>query len=191
MPDSKRKFWKQFLKYRREIGSVTPSSRFLTKSIVDKIDFSEDRVVIELGPGTGVFTQSILSKLSPNSKLVLLELNDEMFQLLEKKIKDSRVILFHGSATDMRKVLDQNNISNVDYIVSSLPLSVMPEEVAHQIFLDSKSLLGAHGKFIQFMYSLVLKSKLEQYFSKVSRTFVLFNFPPAFVFECQNFQKNE
>jgi phosphatidylethanolamine/phosphatidyl-N-methylethanolamine N-methyltransferase len=191
MPDSKRKFWKQFLKSRREIGSVTPSSRHLTKGIVDKLDFSSDRVVIELGPGTGVFTQAILDKLSPNSKLIVIELNDEMFNLLESKINDERMLLIHGSAAEMQQILVQNNIQKVDYVVSSLPLSVMPDEVANQIFSTSVSMLGKHGKFIQFMYSLVLKEKLEKYFDQVNTSFVLLNFPPAFVFECHNLTSNE
>jgi phospholipid N-methyltransferase len=191
MPNSKRKFWKQFLKSRREIGSVTPSSRYLTRSIVDKIDFSTDIVVIELGPGTGVFTQAILSKLSPNSRLFVIELNNEMFDLLEKKFHDPRLILYHGSATDMPKLLSDHGVHKADYIVSSLPLSVMPDEISHQIFLESKNLLGNHGKFIQFMYTLVLKAKLEKYYNQVAQNFVLFNFPPAFVFECQNVLENE
>ena len=186
MPDSKRKFWQQFLKSRREIGSVTPSSRHLSKAIVSKMDFSEDRVIIELGPGTGVFTNAILAQMSANSKLIVIELNAEMYQLLKKSLLDTRVILVHGSATEMRSVLAQNNLDYVDYIVSSLPLSVMPEAVANQIFADSKSLLGAHGKYVQFMYSLVLKAKLESYFAHVSKSFVFLNFPPAFVFDCHN-----
>jgi phospholipid N-methyltransferase len=190
MPDSKRKFWKQFLKSRREIGSVTPSSRHLTKGIIDKIDFSADRIIVELGPGTGVFTQSMLDKMSPNSRLVVIELNDEMFQLLGKKIHDDRVILVHGSATMMKDILSNHGLNHVDYIVSSLPLSVMPPEIANQIFQDSKTLLSSHGKYIQFMYSLVLKAKLQEYFHSVSKSFVLFNFPPAFVFECHNYDTN-
>ena len=75
MPDSKRKFWKQFLKSRREIGSVTPSSRYLTRGIVDKIDFANAQVIVELGPGTGVFTRTILNRMSATCKLVVIELN--------------------------------------------------------------------------------------------------------------------
>ncbi len=186
MPDSKRKFWKQFLKSRREIGSVTPSSRYLTKGIVDKIDFENAQVIVELGPGTGVFTNAILSQMSASCKLVVIELNTEMFQLLKKKISDPRVILVEASATEMKNILAQNGLEKVDFIISSLPLTVMPEQVANTILSDSKSLLSSKGKYLQFMYSLMLKTKLEDYFSHVEKTFVHFNFPPAFVFECQN-----
>lgn len=186
MPDSKRKFWKQFLKSRREIGSVTPSSRYLTKGIVDKIDFENAKVIVELGPGTGVFTQAMLNKMSADCKLIVIELNTEMFQLLQKSISDPRVILVEASATEMKNILLQNGFENADYIISSLPLTVMPEQVANTILSDSKLLLSSKGKYLQFMYSLMLKTKLEAYFSQVEKTFVLFNFPPAFVFECQN-----
>lgn len=186
MPDSKRKFWKQFLKSRREIGSVTPSSRYLTKGIVDKIDFENAKVIVELGPGTGVFTRAMLKKMSADCKLIVIELNTEMFQLLQKSISDPRVILVEASATEMKNILLQNGFENADYIISSLPLTVMPEQVANTILSDSKLLLSSKGKYLQFMYSLMLKTKLEAYFSQVEKTFVLFNFPPAFVFECQN-----
>lgn len=191
MPDSKRKFWKQFLKSRREIGSVTPSSRYLTKGVVDKIDFEHAQVIVELGPGTGVFTRAILNKMSPTCKLVVIELNSEMFELLNKNFNDPRMILVEASASEMKNILMQHGIEKVDFIISSLPLTVMSEQVSNAILTESKTLLSAHGKYLQFMYSLVLKAKLEGYFKQVDQTLVLFNFPPAFVFECSNNLENE
>ena len=191
MPDSKRKFWKQFLKSRREIGSVTPSSSYLTRGIVDKIDFENAKVIVELGPVTGVFTRTILNKMSATCKLVVIELNSEMFQLLKNNFDDPRMILVEASATEMKNILMQHGLEKVDFIISSLPLTVMPEPVSNAILTESKALLSAHGKYLQFMYSLVLKAKLERYFKQVNQSFVLFNLPPAFVFECSNNLENE
>jgi phospholipid N-methyltransferase len=185
MPNSKNKFWKQFLKSRKEIGSVTPSSRFLTEGIIKKIDFNKANVIVELGPGTGVFTFEILKKMSPDSKLIVVELNDEMFAILKKKITDPRAILVHGSASDLNSILQKFNIQHADVIVSSLPLSVMPEQVTEDILKSSAEVLGTNGRYIQFMYTLVLKKKLAQYFSKMKQSYVFLNFPPAFIFECR------
>lgn len=185
MPNSKKRFWKQFVKSRKEIGSVTPSSRFLTKGIVDKIDFANAKVIVELGPGTGVFTFEILKRMTNDCKLILVELNNEMFDLLDKKINDSRVILVHGSANDLEQILQNHHIGQPDAIISSLPLSVMPEQIAENIIKTSSSVLAHNGRYIQFMYSLVLKKKLSQYFSKLNQSYIFLNFPPAFIFECR------
>jgi phospholipid N-methyltransferase len=185
MPNSKKKFWRQFLKSRKEIGSVTPSSRFLTKGIIEKIDFSVANVIVELGPGTGVFTFEILQKMSPNCRLIVVELNDEMFDILQKKVVDPRVSLVHGSATDLFEILGAHGIQEADVIVSSLPLSVMPEQIAENILKSSAEVLALNGRYIQFMYSLVLKKKLEYYFSSLKQSYVFLNLPPAFIFDCR------
>jgi phospholipid N-methyltransferase len=184
MADSKKRFWKQFIKSRKEIGAVTPSSRYLTKVILDKIDFAKAKVIVELGPGTGVFTFEILKRMNRECKLILVELNNEMFDLLSRKINDSRVVLVHGSANDLEKILKNYHVGQPDVIISSLPLSVMPERIAENIIKISSAVLAQNGRYIQFMYSLAFKKKLSQYFSKLNQSFVFLNFPPAFIFEC-------
>lgn len=188
MPNSKRKFWQQFLKSRKEIGSVTPSSRFLTKRMMSKIDFSEAKVILELGPGTGVFTSEIINRMRPDCQLIVVELNKPMFDLLEQKFRDPRVSLVHGSATDIQKILETHGHNKVDVVVSSLPLSVMPDNISEEILKASSFALKPKGKYVQFMYSLLLKKKLNRHFPGLKQSYVLLNLPPAFVFDCK---KNE
>lgn len=185
MPNSKKKFWQQFLKSRKEIGSVTPSSKYLTKGMVDKIDFNKAKVIVELGPGTGVFTSEILKKMSADCRLIVVELNDAMFKLLEENFVDPRVILVHGSATDIKQILASNGLEKADVIVSSLPLSVMPEEISESILKESASALVQDGRYIQFMYTLVLKKKLIKHFAGLKQSYIFLNFPPAFIFDCR------
>ena len=185
MPSSKKQFWKQFLKSRKEIGSVTPSSRYLTKGIISKIDFNLAKVIVELGPGTGVFTHALLKNMTDDSRLIVVELNDEMFYILQKKIVDPRVLLIHGSATDLKKILHKEGIQEADVIVSSLPLSVMPEDISENILTSSAAVLAPKGRYIQFMYSLVLKKKLERHFSQMKKSYIFLNLPPAFIFDCR------
>ncbi|MGB1453174.1 MAG: rRNA adenine N-6-methyltransferase family protein, partial [Crocinitomicaceae bacterium] len=58
------------------IGSVVPSSKFLSKKMLDHLDFSSAEFVVELGPGTGVFTDRIIEKLGKDTTLLVIELND-------------------------------------------------------------------------------------------------------------------
>ena len=56
------------------VGSVVPSSKFLSKKMLDHLNFKKAKLVVELGPGTGVFTQRIIEKLDRESTLLVIEL---------------------------------------------------------------------------------------------------------------------
>ncbi|MBA2450709.1 MAG: hypothetical protein H0V51_22075, partial [Chloroflexi bacterium] len=49
-------FLREFLRNPHELGSITPSSQHLAGALLDQIDFRTARRIVELGPGTGVFT---------------------------------------------------------------------------------------------------------------------------------------
>lgn len=181
---SKRSFLNQFWKQKKMVGSMTPSSRFLATKMLENIDFEDSRVVIELGPGTGVFTEKIIGKLHPDARLLVFELNDLFYNALSLKIVDSRVILIHDSAEKISEYLALYNLESVDAIISSLPLANFPEELKDNILETAFSCLAPGGKFIQFQYSLISRKKLERIFDNVDVTFTPLNFPPAFVYTC-------
>jgi len=164
---------------------MTPSSRFLALKMLENVDFTESRIIIELGPGTGVFTEKIIEKLHPEAHLLVFELNDLFFDSLRKKINDPRVILIHDSAERITDHLALNGLHCADAVISSLPLANFPEELKDHILKNAFNSLEKDGKFIQFQYSLMSKKSLENVFGKVSIAFTPFNFPPAFVYTCQ------
>ena len=69
-------FLKTFLKD-RQVGAMSPSSRFLANKMLENINFDEAKVIVELGPGTGVFTHVLLEKMRPDATLLVFELNTE------------------------------------------------------------------------------------------------------------------
>jgi len=178
-------FFKAFLSNRKSVGSVVPSSRFLTKKILDHIDLTTPRVIVELGPGTGVFTGVIIHRMHPDSKLLVIELNEDFVAQLKKRFSDSRVEFIQASATDLMMLLEARQIAQVNYIVSSLPLTSIPAEITEQILSTCKEALAPDGKFIQFQYSLQQRKKLERLYTNVNIQFTPLNFPPAFVYCCQ------
>ena len=50
-------FFKNFIKKPKQIGSITPSSNYLSKKMVEQIDFNNAETILELGPGTGCYTR--------------------------------------------------------------------------------------------------------------------------------------
>ena len=52
-------YLRRFVAAPAQIGSVAPSSPFLTRAMLRGIDWSRMRTIVELGAGTGVFTAAI------------------------------------------------------------------------------------------------------------------------------------
>lgn len=184
MPD-KRSFIKQFWKEKKMVGAMAPSSRFLAQKMLENVDFNEARVIIELGPGTGVFTDKILEKMHPDARLLVFELNENFFNSLNNRIKDQRVHIIHDSAEQIEYYLNEFGLDKADVVISSLPLANFPQELRQSILDASHRSLKNVGKYIQFQYSLQSKKHIKKTFDEVTIDFTPFNFPPAFVYTCK------
>lgn len=178
----KGKFLNTFFKDRKQVGALAPSSRFLVKKMCDQIDFKAAKVIIELGPGTGVFTREILNRSAADAKVFVIELNESFYNLLKTKFTDPRLILINTSADKIDEVLSDYGINEVDAILSSLPLTVIPEKIKKKIIIKSYDALKPGGVYVQYQYSLNAKKLLELKFGKLKMGFVAMNIPPAFVY---------
>ena len=179
---TKRNFLKQFWKERRVVGALSPSTRFLGEKMIENVDFDNSKYIVELGPGTGVFTDIIIDRMLPDAKLLIFELNDSFYNALEKRITDPRVKVIHDSAEFIEKYLEED--AKIDVVISSLPLMVFPEDLRKNVIDAAHNCLKPEGKYIQFQYSLQSKKLLEAVYRDVSIKFTMKNFPPAFVYTC-------
>ena len=181
----KRTFLNQFLNDTKMIGSVRPSSRFLAKKMLQNINFDQDKILVELGPGTGVFTFEIIDKMHRDAKLLVFELNKTFIRNLKKQIKDDRVILINDSAEKINYYLNFYNLEKADIIISSLPLSNFDIDLKKNIVENSNEALKDTGLFIQFQYSLSSKEFFKSIFRQISISFTFLNLPPAFIYSCK------
>lgn len=178
-------FFKAFLKKGNRNGSLTPSSIFLCRKMIEGIDFTHARCIVELGAGEGVITHEIIKKMGPQTQLFLFEMNqdfvDEFLQF-----GDPRIHVIADSAEYMGKYLQAHGIDKVDYIISSLPLTLFPEELKEKILDESQRVLRTKGVYMQYLYFTKVAKLLKSKFKKVKRSYVPLNLPPAFVYTCQN-----
>lgn len=181
----KKSFIKQFWKERKMVGAMAPSSRFLANKMLNHIDFNNTKVIVELGPGTGVFTDRIVKMMRKDAILLVFELNDDFYAALKKRITDARVHIIHDTAEKIGSYLDELSIEKADVVISSLPLANFPSELRKSILSASHNSLTDLGKYIQFQYSLQSKRHIKNVFTKVDISFTPFNFPPAFVYTCK------
>lgn len=176
------RFLKTYFKEKKQVGAVAPSSRFLVKRMCDKINFDQAKVIIELGPGTGVFTRELLKRSGPDTKIILFELNDTFIDLLRENFNDERLIVLHQSADELDQVLEEHGIQEVDAVLSSLPLAVIPNVVCNAILDKSYDALKKGGVYVQYQYSLNSKKLIKRLFPNLKLGFVPANIPPAFVY---------
>lgn len=164
-------------------GTITPSSKVLIKTLLAPIDFEAARCIIELGPGTGCVTRSILERMHADCILICFEVNSDFIGQLEA-LQDSRLRVVNACASSIRTILNELDIEEVDHVVSSLPLSLIDDEVVKHILESVRSNLCEGGRFLQYQYSLSNYSDLKPIFKKVKLDFTFRNMPPAFVYEC-------
>ncbi len=177
-------FFKEAIKNYKTSGTVIPSSKYLANKMLKEIDFNTAQVIVELGPGNGAITHHILNKIQPNTLLVCFEINDVFYQEL-KKIKHPQLIVLKASAEKIKFEIEKLGYSSADYIVSSLPLTILPKEISHTILEKSYRFLTLNGAFIQYQYSLTYYKKLKEVFGDaIGLSFEPLNFPPAFIYKC-------
>lgn len=177
-------FFIQSIRKFRQVGSIIPSSSFLASSICEQIDFTSASVLVELGPGTGVMTRLILSKMTKQCHLLCIEQNSAFSEQLNREINDSQAQVIQGNAQGLHRHLHKHNVSGVDCIISSLPLFNMPTRAKARILHACQKSLKFGGCFLQYQYSISDKKFVQRYFANVRTRFVLLNIPPAFVYTC-------
>ena len=177
-------FARNFFKYPSMLGSVIPSSRFLVNDLLRQVDWNRARVLVEFGPGVGTITREILKRMRKDSVLVVIEVNSDFVQHLDSTIADPRLRIVHGSAVHVRRILGERNLAPADYIISSLPYSIMSESLRQEVVIESRNALKDQGSLLVFQYTRTVLPYLKSSFSSVRQGFQLFNILPARIFHC-------
>lgn len=179
-------FFKGFLANPTAVGSLFPSSRHLVAAMLSEIDFSTARLIVEYGPGTGVFTDELLRRLHPEARLVCIELGDDFHAELKARFSDPRLILIHGSAAEVRRHLQDHGLGAPDTVVSGLPFTSLPADLRHQILRETCQALKPGGLFQLYQYTHFMTGHLGQYFADLHWRWTFRNVPPAISFSCRS-----
>lgn len=176
----------EYIKNPRTVGAISPSGKNLSNKMIDSIDFEKVNCIVEYGPGTGVFTEKILSRVKENTLVILIEVNTEFYNILKNTYGHKKnVIILNDSAENIDNIIKRYSIKKVDCIVSGLPFASLPKEVSNKILKKTSEILKEDSKFITFQYSLFKLKNLKEYFNKIHFKKVFINLPPAYVLECE------
>jgi phosphatidylethanolamine/phosphatidyl-N-methylethanolamine N-methyltransferase len=130
------------------VGAVAASGEALARLITQEIG-AETGEVIELGPGTGVFTRALLARGVAESNLTLIECGEEFLPSLERGFPRARILQM--DAARIRKACLYER-PTAGAAVSGLPLLSMSARAQTAILTGVFSCLRPGASFYQFTY---------------------------------------
>ncbi len=182
-------FFRQWLKNPLSVAALSPSGKQLARLMVRELPDTARRVV-ELGGGTGVFTQAMLDHGIAPERLLVVELNAELHKFLHNRFPAANVVC--GDARELPALVSNAGFDRegrVDAVVSGLGLLSMPRGLQRDILRAAFDVLTPDGRMVQFTYgpvSPVPREILDELGLTVRRGgFAWWNIPPASVFVYQ------
>jgi phospholipid N-methyltransferase len=138
--------------------------------------------VVELGPGTGGSTRTLLRALRPDAKLLAIEINPAFVKLLRTKIQDPRLIVHEGSATEITEALRQHGLAAPDLVLSGIPFSTIPKPVGRAILRSVRDALAPHGRFVAYQARDRVEILGREVFGRPRVQMEMLNVPPMRVY---------
>jgi phosphatidylethanolamine/phosphatidyl-N-methylethanolamine N-methyltransferase len=173
-------FLKEWLANPQRTGSVAPSSRQLAAAMAHWLPADPESYVLELGPGTGPVTDALFKRGLREEKLVAIEHNPKLADLLRKKFPRAHIIT--GDAWQLDALLRElrEPVVSVGAVVSSLPLLNFSEEQAEALAQKIRAVLEPQGNWVQFTYRIhKLRPRGAASFRLHASKIVWLNLPPA------------
>ena len=192
MPDYGLKFLCGFLAHPAAVGSVFPSSKALASATARAAGVADASVVVELGPGTGAITEAILAQLDEDAVFFAIERDAGFVKVLRKRFPDLTV--YHDSAKNIGKHLDERGLEACDSIVSGLPWASFHEDIQDTLLDAILDALQPGGRFATYAYinnyplpsAKRIRKKFQDHFSEFSIGQPVWkNVPPAIIYSCR------
>jgi phosphatidylethanolamine/phosphatidyl-N-methylethanolamine N-methyltransferase len=182
-------FFGRFLRNPTTVGAVLPSSRYLARALVGRLQLAPSELLVEYGPGTGPATAVVRESLPAGARYLGIELDPRFHRLLTERFPS--LAFEHGSAADLRAILERRQLPRPARIVSGLPFASLPPAVQDGV-VDGIvwALRGSEGDFRTFQYvhayglraARRFRSLMQERFSGFERIGpIVRNVPPAFV----------
>jgi len=165
------------------VGAIAPSGPALASLITSGIDPS-DGPVLELGPGTGIFTEALLARGVRQTDLTLVESVSDFANVLRLRFPEARVLRMDAARLGVCRLFGNTPLGSA---ISGLPLLNMSPRKVSAVLTGVFSLLRKGGALYQFTYGVrcpVSRRLLDRLGLKASlHGRVLRNFPPARVYK--------
>ncbi|PPV07630.1 3-demethylubiquinone-9 3-methyltransferase [Xanthomonas bromi] len=167
------------------VAAILPSGRALASVITSELSERTGRV-LELGPGTGAFTQAMVDKGVREKNLILLEYNHTFSSLLTHRFPRATVVQMDVSDLESLSHFDG---ACVDAVVCGLGFLNMPAHQVAAIVRGAFMHLKPDGRMYLFTYGFQcsvpahILDALDLEAVRIGRTY--WNIPPATTYRLQ------
>jgi len=157
---------------------------------LERLDLAHAELVIEYGPGNGVFTREILARLPKDAQLLAIELNQGFVKHLNREIQDKRLLVVNGSADQVDRIVNEYRLPLADCVISGIPFSFYDKLAKNKLIATTSAVTKPSGSFSVYQTSpkfspsnRSVASVMEQYYETVIAREEPFNLPPLSIIQ--------
>ncbi|MGH3659293.1 MAG: class I SAM-dependent methyltransferase [Micromonosporaceae bacterium] len=187
-------FIREFVRNPRQTGSIAASSAPVVRMMLDGLDLTSARSVVELGAGTGAVTDGLRRRLPDSAALLAVELNEDFAAALQRRFQGRGIQVANRSAADLPDLVREYGLGDtVDAIVSGLPWTLMSPADRRRALDAVVDVLDPDGEFVTLscLHQTVtgsgkrLRELLGKRFGEVRREPVVWAaVPPMIAYRC-------
>lgn len=162
----------------KTIGAIAPTSATMARKMASVISPDSGLPVLELGPGNGSITRSILARGVSPGDLVSVEYAETFLPGL--RLRFPGVNFVHGDAFDISQIARNLGIRKFDSIISALPLLNFSLLKRFRFIRTMLEFLEPGKPLVQFSYGRKAPVPPQsEHFRVTHLDTVLLNLPPA------------
>jgi phosphatidylethanolamine/phosphatidyl-N-methylethanolamine N-methyltransferase len=172
-------FFRRWLANPLQMGSIVPSSPALCRRLVAQTRYAPDEMVLELGAGTGVVSQSLLTSGLPAERLFVVEIVRDMAEHLRDALPGANVI--EGDARRLPALIPSAWQGRIGTVIVGIPL-VLLAFAEQRRFIEAIEAVAPGRGFILYSYCITSPLPYEKHGLVAKReAWTPLNFPPASV----------
>lgn len=178
-------FFTQFLRFPFTIGSICPSGKALTRTLVEMAvngNRANAGIIVDLGAGTGVVSRELLCQGIKPENILAIDVCEHFLDAFHKNCPQLQLNI--GDARNLRAIIARRfRMPRIRAIISSLPLKSLPGNVVASILEEVRQVLNEHKcVFIQYTYAFWSACALTRFGFHVERKhYIAKNLPPALI----------
>ncbi len=182
-------FLREYFRNWQSVGAVAPSSPHLARRMMEYAEVWRAEHVLELGPGTGVFTESAADVMPAGSSYLGIDLNESFLSVLRPKFPRFQFVQAAAQEFDFSSHIKGQK--PFDAVISGLPWTAFPRSLQEAILDHVLPNLAPGARFATFAYwgfhrlpsGCRFRELLHDRLPGVETSQVVWaNLPPAFIY---------
>lgn len=180
-------FLQAFVKNPLKVGAIAPSSPELARKMIEGVRPTDEKIVLELGVGTGAITKYLQDILPDGESYLGIELDRGLVKSLRKNYPNLKIVC--GNALETYSIHKKTGLGKVGYVICCLPFVSLPNEVGEKILLEIDKFMQEGCIFRTFQYAhgyympsaIKLREFMRKRYGKAKKSqLIVKNVPPAY-----------